>query len=55
MPVKLSKTGAAAVGPGGKIEKRFASRKAAKAYVTARALAYARKKGYKVPAAKRGK
>ena len=55
MPVRLSKTGASAIGPGGRVEKRFGSRKAAKAYVTARALAHARSKGYRVPAAKRRK
>jgi hypothetical protein len=55
MPVHLSKSGKAVLGPGGKKEKTFASKAAAKAYLTARNLAHARKKGYDVPPPKRKK
>ena len=49
MPVHLSKSGKAAVGPGGKVEKRFKSKAKALAYVRARGLAHARKRGHQVP------
>jgi hypothetical protein len=50
MPVHLSKSGTTVLGPGGKVEKKFGSKAKAKAYLTARNLGHARKKGYKVPA-----
>lgn len=54
MPLKLSKTGAAAIEAGsGKVKKRFASRQKARAYVQAVNLAMARKAGKRVPAPKR--
>ena len=51
MPVVLSKKGATVKERGsGKTVKRFKSRAKARAYLQARNMAYARKRGYKVPA-----
>jgi hypothetical protein len=54
MPVKLSKSGKSVVNADtGKTEKKFASKAKAKAYLTARNLAHARSRGYKVPRARK--
>lgn len=50
MPLELSDDGLAAVErDGGKVKRRFKSKKKAKDYVTAFNLSYARKKGKDVP------
>ena len=55
MPVVLSKKGATVKERGsGKVVKKFGSRAKARRYASARNMAHARKKGYKVPAKRRG-
>ena len=54
MPVRLSKSKKAVVSTAtGKTEKSFGSKAKAKAYLTARNLAHARSRGYKVPRARK--